>query len=431
MTEIKGLIPEFADLITKHIPTPKEWATNIATAILSIAVGADKVVRSDIGPLHMNLWFLMVGPSGLAHKTTPLNYFAFPVLTKLTENIQHPTILPKDYSIEGFIEYLSKYCSQGGIVRDEFTTIFKQSRMDYLGSNLEFLSELYDGTMQKRFTRKTKLEQATKVYVVFLSATTPYLYTIMKPTFFIQGTGNRILYTNYDLLEDVEDVDVDDEEAFNKWLDGITKRAYSKRNDKISDFAEHLAGVHNSNVKYLTLEPDTSRIYLRYRKEKRQEAKQLYKNDKFNMLGSYVVRLPEFALKLSGLARISSFWKTLGETQLDELAIMEEDMKWAINKTNRHLEHFKVMLEDWRKKGRTKPYRTDEDIKDEVVKLLKENGGRMPWSNLCRELGIYGRKFQDLMDWLCVARIIGWRVIVNEEDQRRNYREVHLRKNNH
>jgi hypothetical protein len=69
-----------------------------------------------------------------------------------------------------------------------------RANKSYLGDVLEFLSELYDGSIQKRATRTVGIEESQNICINFIGASTPYIFSIMDIGFFIQGTGNRFLY---------------------------------------------------------------------------------------------------------------------------------------------------------------------------------------------------------------------------------------------
>jgi len=125
--------------------------------------------------------------------------------------------------------------------------------------------------------------------------------------------------------------------------------------------------------------------------------------------------LPEFALKLSGLARLSALWEGMAKTRQTNLAIVKEDMDWAISKVNKHYEHFKSMIRDWKRYGQSKPYRTDEETMNEAIRILEENNGKMQWTKLSRELKIYGRKFHELIDGWRDAGIMVMKVETSEE----------------
>ena len=56
---------------------------------------------------------------------------------------------------------------------------------------MEFISEMYDGNFQKRFTTSHGLNMAESIYGNLITATTPHFITLLDPQFFIQGTGEQ------------------------------------------------------------------------------------------------------------------------------------------------------------------------------------------------------------------------------------------------
>jgi len=379
MVEEKGFIPEFRDFILAHIPTSHDWAESIAISLLSTAVGGNRFVRSKIGPLKLNLWFLMIGPSGIAHKSTPMNYFVYPVLRELTEYVDYKPILPGRFSIEGFIEYLSQN-SQGCIVRDEFTTLFKETvSKDYLVDILEFFSELYDGTMQKRYTRKAKLEESTSVYVNFLGATTPYIYRLMKPDFFVQGTGNRILFNMFEGLRK-EILDETAEEFF------YDRRQDALRNERVAEYGESLGGMHKHRFEQLVPMAEAGKLWINYRNKIIIESNKLYEEDPYNLRYTYMMRLAEFALKLSALQAISRVWQSSRILNNEELPIMEEDMMWAIAKTENYFSNFRRLLNEWNVSPLPTEPRTLGDPENAVLGIIESFPEGMPWREMSQKV---------------------------------------------
>lgn len=370
MSKDVGFIPEFRDFVLEHIPTSSDWAESIAISLLSTACGGEIYVRSKIGHLKLNVWFLMIGPSGMAYKSTPLNYFVYPVLTALTEQVGYNTILPSRYSLEGMIEYLSKYCSQGGIIRDEFTSVLKESKgKDYLLDILEFYSELYDGTMQKRFTRGTKLEESKNVYVTFLAATTPYFYRIMKPEFFVQGTGNRILPVIFGGLNKEQLNDTPEEFFYSRRDDAI-------RGEKIGEYAEILSTVQKSRLQQLVPLPEAGQLWLDFRNEVFLGAKERFEKDPYDLNYTYMVRLPEFAIKLSALHAISRSYTRLIR---EEMPIMDFDMKWGIDKTKNYYKHFQQLLKEWGLRPESANPVSFDQMENTVCSVLESYKEGMSW----------------------------------------------------
>ena len=203
-----GFIDEFKDFILDRTDTSPDWAEAIGTSLCSTAIGSDRRLATIMGSIKLNVFYIMIGPSGIASKSVPINQFARPILTEYNElvgydsNMDPPQtcMFPGHFSIEGILQYLSNpdTIHSGILMRDEFTNMFADSHKQYMGGIIEFLSELYDGHLNARYTRSTKLEKPTNVYATILAATTPYIYKVMTTDFFVQGTGNRVLWVLWD-----------------------------------------------------------------------------------------------------------------------------------------------------------------------------------------------------------------------------------------
>jgi len=377
--EPSGFVKEFADAITRNIPTSREWAEAIALTVESTVLSKVKAL-TKIGPVSLNVWHLMIGPSGLAYKTTPMRYFVYPTLVSLTQKIEKPLIMPSRFSVEGMIEYLSMVHTkgvksgqpkhnEGCIIRDEFSSMFKDySSKSYLADVMEFLSELYDGTMQKRFTRKTKLEKTQKIYITMLAATTPYLFSIMERNFFVQGTGNRILY----VLHEPKDLPVIDPEDF--FIDGEKQRV---KEGKIEYFANKLAELYKCSIRYIWPDEEAGKLWSDYKMRMDREAARRYKENPQDLEYTYMQRLPEMCLKLAGLYAISRSYEKIGKTKLDSMVIRSVDMKIALRKIESYHNHFLRMLEKWVITPRAKAVETEERNLVYVLNPIRENPDKL------------------------------------------------------
>jgi hypothetical protein len=260
---------------------------------------------------------------------------------KFKEKTELDIIVPTRFSVEGLIEWFAKYCQQGGLIRDEFTSVFKETTKAYLGDNLEFLSELYDGMMQKRFTKSYKLEQVVKVYVVLLTATTPYLYKVMKPEFFVQGTGNRIRIEMFD--GNVPKMDKSEDWEYNFSNSDETESCITKN-------AEKLVSLFKTNITRLGLFEKPLEQWVEYRTKINEEAKSRYEKDPMDLNYTYMVRLPEICVKLAGLHFFSRRIDLISLSGVPSDGVLEEqDIEYGIKKENESFMDFKRMLAEWRK----------------------------------------------------------------------------------
>ena len=371
----KGFISEFSEAILADIPTSPDWAESIALTVEATVLGKVRVL-TKIGPLSLNLWNLMIGPSGLAYKSTPLLYYVYPTLAAVTQMIDKPVIMPGRFTLEGMIEYLSKkhekgpmqgmpLHEEGCIIRDEFTSLFKSVyRKGYMADMMEFLSELFDGTMQKRYTRSYKLEHSENVYISLLAATTPYLFSVMEREFFVQGTGNRILFT---MFEPVELPVIDPENFFVSGEDQRNRILTNK------EFSDKLVDMYNSNLRYIFPMPEAAKLWAEYKMEKDKEAAYKYRNNPQDLEYSYLQRMPEMSLKLAGLATVSRAQNTIAELSGDTMMIREDDMRWALMKAEKHLGHFRTLLDRWVVTPTSKPVEIEERELRYVLSFVEGN----------------------------------------------------------
>ena len=115
----QDFIAQVADFISITTMTSQSWAECIATSMLSTVMGSERYISDKKGKLNLNVWFLMIGPSGIGQKTTPLKTYLLPILAKTTEKLEdkYPLILPSRYSVERMIGYMDEK-NLGAIVRD-------------------------------------------------------------------------------------------------------------------------------------------------------------------------------------------------------------------------------------------------------------------------------------------------------------------------
>lgn len=342
MATNSDFITRVATFISETTLTSYAWAECIALNLLSTIMGPDRVIIDKMGKLNLNLFFLIIGPSGIAKKTTPIKTYTGEIFRKLSDKLDYQFELPSRYSVEGMIHYLAEK-SVGSIIRDEFTSIFKEAQnKDYLADSLEFMSELYDGKIMPRTTLTWKTVPKTYCYVTLLAATTPYLYRVMKPDFFTQGTGNRMLIVVYD-TDQVNDKQIDPEDFFQG------PKFEAIRDDFIDETVENLAEIRNSNFRYLNPDEDAGRLWSEFELECRKQAKIRFTSNTYDLNYGYLSRLPEMILKLSGLYAVSRSWQSLClEGCPRDLIIIQEDMKRATEKGWYHYNQFCKMMGQWR-----------------------------------------------------------------------------------
>lgn len=361
-TESKDFIEDYTKFILKYIDTNPDWAEAAAIQVLNAVVSNRIFCHTKIGKLNTNLFYLAIGPSGLAMKSASLKYFVFPLLA--TEKMIK-RILPNRFSVEGFISYL-KDSPCGLIIRDEFSSMFKDTSKSYLGDVLEFLSELYDGSIQKRATKKGGIESSFNVNVSLIGATTPYLFQIMEISFFVQGTGNRILYFWNDPVP---------QDDTNFTLPDISILEREKEMETFQERLERIDMILGSNH-WMGLFTETSENkIISFRNEMREISLKALK-DKKDIDQLYYIRLAEMMIKLATIKAFSSREIIMHKMADDEsvkrkfFPVAEIDVDWAISKIRKHIEYFKRIKSEWKNTPRKKTLYSDEDqLQYALVKL--------------------------------------------------------------
>lgn len=373
IVEGKDLITQVASFISSTTMTSMRWAECISTSMLSTVMGPDRFISNLKGKLNLNVWYLCVGPSGLASKTIAMKTYLFPIIGAVGEN-EH-LILPNRFSVEGYIKYIAGN-STGSIIRDEFTGLLKESGKEYLSDVLEFLSELYDGTIQKRVTIKHSVNEIKRCYVTFITATTPYLYKIMRPEFYTQGTGNRIMVEIFD-IDNVRD-DVIDHESFFRGA-----KFEDRREGFINEVVTILQNIRDSPVRHFLPDKDAGRIWTEFEAECRQNAKRHYKKNIYDLHYSYLARSAEMALKLSAIFSMSRMWHIVTMSDCPMIQIVTgEDMQRAVDKSRHHYQQFCRMLEQWRARPEVYVAKTLDEQANYVMDILRESQWGVSWTQL-------------------------------------------------
>ena len=364
-----GWIEDYTDFLVEQTGTNRDWAESIATSICSAAIGGDKFLYTKQGMIKMNLFFLYIGPSGLAKKSLPMASFGSKLLEKYDElradDIR--TELPRRFSLESLITYFSETSTEGLLWKDEFTSMFKEANKEYMSGLIEFVSELVDGRLGARVTHKRGYQDAQDVYVNILAATTPYIYDVISNDFFLQGTGNRILYLVYD-------------GNFDKQSDVQTQDYFGEKNKEQHDndqqvFAEDLIDIQQSSVRYIHPMDDAGDMWLKWRDDLEARIFKRYKDNAFDIQTVYLGKLAINTLKLAGIHCISRLARNpqlkSGLLQ-DEAVVLKEDMEWAMKKSEKHLAHFETLVEQWH----TRPDKWGKDMECQVLLDLLEKNPR-------------------------------------------------------
>ena len=368
-----GFIDEFRDFILDRTDTSPDWAEAIGTSLCSTAIGSEKRLVTLMGAIKLNVFYIMIGPSGIASKSVPINQFARPILTEYNElvgydmNMDPPQtcMFPGHFSIEGILQYLSNpdTIHNGILMRDEFTNMFADSQKQYMGGIIEFLSELYDGHLNARYTRSTKLEKPTNVYASILAATTPYIYKVMTTDFFVQGTGNRVLWVLWD--KEVR------RKTYQSPHDFFGMHKDEERKIWCKDMAKKLVKIQESKV--ITVHPgdeEAGKLWMEQENKWKDELTERFNENIYDLQQLYLGKIGQSALKLAGIHVFSRNVDKLPNIpdHVTTLPLEVEDMEWGLSRANKHVDYFQELLEQWR----TRPIHTEVRSLDEQVQYVKD-----------------------------------------------------------
>lgn len=452
-----GLVRELANFMSEGVDSHPDWCESLAVAIVGMMIGKDRYMMNNFGKVRGNLFFLMVGASGLSFKSVPLLKVVRPLLKRLTTSVNEDVLAdagitkeqfdakkatvnkadskekqkdewkkekaqldeieksmvdfqtPQAFTSELLTTFLSKF-PQGMICGDEYTKMFKGTmKKDYLTDNMEDLSRMYDCDMEKRGTQTRGVEHPENAYVSFTSASTYYLLTLMTDDFFLQGTGNRILWI---LDEEMQIKNIQEEEGKFFW-DANKEIAFE---NKMKEIVEHLM-----NIRYLPegiIMPDMAAgiILDRYRLEMYNEAVNKINKNLLDKDANLVSRLAQNAMKLALVHALGRYAQDERNTyQLQDLIVNEEDANWAVAKTRKHFAYYIRMWElaSTIKTGSIKSYLTDQERTIYIAKKVIKRGEKFTARILRQQTGWSKEDCQRLIDTMIANNQLVYRETIS------------------
>ncbi len=437
------------------VPTHIDWAVSLACAIVGVMIGLERFISNKFGKLYGNIMVIYVGASGLSFKTVPLKKAVRPMLKELTNAVNDEvcrsygmmldefkerwsasTNTPKSerksagwkserrelesikrnmvdyetlqrFTSEALTTWLTNF-PQGMIVGDEFTKMVKGSKTkDYLADVMEDLSRMYDCDMEKVGTQVRGIEYPQNTYIGFASATTFYLLTLMDDSFFIQGTGNRILW----IVDDTRSkVDIEKETLAADFFWGIEEdQEYKQRLDSL---VQKLMNIRKLPEGIVTLTFDASIVLDRYRLRKYNEAVELFTADLLNKDANLIARLAQNAMKLSLIHCIGRYaWDHDPNFPVASMEISKEDALWAISKVERHLVHYnKLRVVAARvRPTTTRSYLTDIERVKYTIKRFEGEGKKVTKTMIMQSTGWRKDDCQAILDAMLATNQIKMR----------------------
>lgn len=421
MLTSSGFLRDLSEFLWQDgaVLTHPDWPESLAAELIAVFMGDDKYIWNKLGKLRANGMSIIVGASGVSFKTVAIKHSR--ILLKRIMEILNDTIC-RDFGFSSYKNYVdskkfhemnkpfrrkgrptneekeeytkwekdgwninnvdhrlvdyegpTKFTSEGLsiflqrfpqiiILGDEYTKLFKgASKKDFLTDNMEDLSRLFDCESDKYATASRGIDYPEDAYVCFTSATTTYLFKLMNEDFFLQGTGNRIKWI-FDDLEDRQLVDVEKEvmktEFF--WVPHDEDEYYRRLNE----LAQKLISIRDLPSGVMLFDEDSSIILDRYRLECYNKALVKIQKNLFDIDANLMSRLAENAIKLAMIHCVGRTINSLEEGEhIGRLFIKNVDALWAVQKMDRHLEHFtKMMAESIKhRKGAIRIYKIDQE----------------------------------------------------------------------
>lgn len=364
-------IEELKQSILKSHPTEPLWAEACAIAILNSIVGRFITTTTQYGSIKTNLNFLTIGMSGL-NKTNPTRYFIIPILRAFDILNKTDTIRVERWSVEGLYNEINE-TNYGIIIREEFSSIFKDIGKGYLGDTLEVFSELYDGMAKRRRTIKGGLVQTKEVWISAIGSTTPYIFSLMNRDYFVQGTGNRFGY-----IMNKTQPKLVDEDAF------MFPNSF-ERSQEIEKFVSKLTTIYTKIKDKSIYAFFVTHNIAKFKNEMTTKVIEFNKaND--TLAASYYNRAAEFAIKFAMLKGIGRNPQIKDMDGFESYIVSEEDQLWAIQKTREFLKHFETLRLEWRISPDRPRAKSDEETIEYVLQILRDVNrplGADEWCKLC------------------------------------------------
>lgn len=163
----EGWLADYLDYAPRGLHAPRLYHLACGLFCVSAAAGPDLVVTAGAEPLQLNLYMVLLGPSGYAQKSRSIDR-ARAILRGVKENI----LLPDEFSREGLYKGLGEDAHRVLIWR-EFGKYLKVSQRDYMAGTTEFLTELYDNPPPQSRALKQETYTIKRPHLGILTASVP------------------------------------------------------------------------------------------------------------------------------------------------------------------------------------------------------------------------------------------------------------------
>ncbi|MHA1167248.1 MAG: DUF3987 domain-containing protein [Candidatus Hodarchaeales archaeon] len=179
-----NFVREFMNYCELVVDCPKQYHYTAALAILSSIIGRRVGLKHVVShPIYPNLWFLLLGRSGISRKTTIMKFardFIPHVDNKENYSTHGGTIykLPDSWTIEALFE-IAKEHDKGKKnytyywERDEFASWLAKGKKEANTSTKDDLRSIYDNGTLSKGTRTHGIESTKGFVLTILAGSTP------------------------------------------------------------------------------------------------------------------------------------------------------------------------------------------------------------------------------------------------------------------
>jgi len=143
-----GFLAEYFDFAEPLTDAPEQFHIATSLSVLSTVIGNNIFLQLGDKKLFSNIWALVLAPSSSHRKSSSLQ-----IGLNLIREVNKELILPNEFSLEAFLEHLSKY-PQGILSYSEFSSLLEMCQRSYMVGLKSTLTDLYD--CRPWFTRELK-----------------------------------------------------------------------------------------------------------------------------------------------------------------------------------------------------------------------------------------------------------------------------------
>lgn len=149
--------------------------------------------------LYPNWYTCLVGPSGIAHKSTIMNYG----IETIPPNV---SVLTSLATVQGLLARLLEGGGKALVSLDELATLMSTSKKDYARELIQFLTEVYGcPTSVSNNTARTRVTVPEPVVSILSGSTSEWLQQTISSSDLLGGFGNRMTFVLGDPRPDNND----------------------------------------------------------------------------------------------------------------------------------------------------------------------------------------------------------------------------------